>query len=153
MSLEESMSTLAESNLKLAAAMTNYANVMQSIASSNPGAIVAAPAGAAAETTGTETSTKATGKRRTKAEIAADAAAEVAANNAAADEVDPFAEEAPAKPVTAEDIRTLIMGVKAKDTAAALEIIKSVGAATLSQIAEKDFDKVVAACAKHGVTL
>lgn len=152
--------SLEESQVKLADAMTKYAAVMERML--EQGVVLIVPADHPAVAGAAAGETKAPGKRRTQAEIAAAAKAEVkdlaaAGKKDETTEIDPFAEDEPAgdasKVYTADDIRKLILGVKAKDAAKALEIIKGVGVATLSQIPEAEYPKVASACAKLGVTL
>lgn len=157
MSLEQSMTTLAEANLVLAKAMTQYATVMQAHLSANG---VAVPAAAAAATNDEPAAAadKPKGTRRTKAQIDADAAAEVAALAAknAASEPDPFAdeqEEVEEAALTADDIRKLVLKVKEKNPEHALGILKKIGVSTLAKIEEKDYPEVVRLAGKCGVTL
>jgi hypothetical protein len=156
MSLEQSMQDLAASNTELAAAMRNYAAVMQSIAAKNPDHIVTAPQ----STPDSAPPEKTKSKRRTQAEIAADAKAETAALAAEADteqagEADPFADEAeettPA--LTAAVIRDLVLRVKAKNASHALQLLEKVGVKTLSAIPEAQYPKVVELAKKVGVEL
>lgn len=159
MSLEQSMQDLAASNLELAAAMRNYAGVMQSIASSKPTELVAPTATDATDAT---PETPAMRKRRTKAEIEADAKAEADAlrasqgADAGEEEADPFADEEPAAPkaITKDDVRTLILAVKnTKGDDVAKKLLEKLGVKTLGTITEKDYPKVVELCGKVGVTL
>jgi hypothetical protein len=160
MSLEDSMSTLAASNLKLAESMNRYATVMENIAAGNPDRVVVANVTTEARTGGSvDGAEKPKGTRRTKAQIDADAKAEADALRAdtKTEELDPFAEDEPAattkKEVTLDDIRGLLMAVKDKDRDAAIKILKAVGAETISKIDAKSFDKVIALAAKEGVTI
>lgn len=158
MSLEESMNTLAESNLKLAAAMSHYASVMQAVAAGNPTAVVA-PSNPPAATDATPEKAKGKGGRKSNAEKEAEAAAK-AADNGEADpfndggEADPFADDEPATPaLTAEVIRGLVLKVKEKNKDHAMGLLKKLGVSTLGQIKEEDYPKVVELAAKVGVTL
>lgn len=154
MSLEVSMNTLAESNNALAQAMTRYAAVMESHLSANGSTPTIATK--SDETAAPE---KVAGKRRSKAEIAADAKAEVATLalvDAPKTEVDPFAEESEEMEETqlsADDIRALVLKVKAKSADLALGILKKIGVTTLAKIEEKDYPEVVRLAAKVGVEL
>jgi hypothetical protein len=156
MSLEDSMSTLAASNLKLAESMNRYATVMENIAAGNPDRVIVA--NVASGEAPVSTTDKPKGKRRTQAEIAADAKAEADALRDAnkSDEIDPFAEDEPAaaaKEITLDDVRGLLMKLKDKDIDAAKAVLKAVGAETISKIDAKSFGKVVDLCKKEGVTL
>lgn len=158
MSLESAME-------KLAVAMTGYAEKMQAmldqgvvlIVDAKHPAVAGGTPAAPAEDAGTPEKTR---KRRTQAEMKADEKIEAAkaAASAEPEAVDPFADEVEdeeeQRVITAEDIRTLVMGVKEKKgQETALKVIKAVGAETLGKIAAKDYARVVELCGKLGVTL
>jgi hypothetical protein len=169
------MKDLAESNRELASAMRNYAGVMQGIADKNPTHIVAAPqiTNNAADAGPTPEAAKEKGKGGRKSQADKDAAAKAdtkaqagaaadadpfAADTNGADEPDPFGSDEPAAAaapaLTAEAIRGLIIRVKnEKGEAAAKKVLAHVGVATLSQIKEADYQKVVDFCARGGVKL
>lgn len=159
MSIEETMKLQADAMNNLAAAMNNYASVMQAVAAGNPGSVVAPAAAAGQPTTDAAPPEKKKGGRppKDKTPPAADAIDEAAnAFGEGEAEEDPFGEEpaAPAqKALTAEDIRGLVLKVKAKNKDHALALLKKIGVSTLGQIQEKDFEKVVELAGKVGVTL
>lgn len=157
MSLEESMATLAASNIKLADAMTRYAGVMENISKGNPTSAVTATAGDAAKPQ-TAAQKKAAEKAAAEAASAggADPFAEPGAD--AGGEADPFGADAPAEEtapaITAADIKKLVLKVKeVKGADIAMKLLKSVGVDTLGKIAEKDYEKVVENAKKVGVSL
>ena len=143
MSLEESM-------LKLAASMDRYADTLDRISKSNPTQIAVATGGTAGETAEAPVADKKPGRGKAKA-------VEAAPEPEAAEEVDPFADEAAeeeaAPELTAEVIRALIMKVKEKNKDHAMAIIKKVGADTISKIDPKQYEKVVELAGKVGVSL
>lgn len=149
MSIEDTLSKLADSQNALASAMTNYANVMQAIAAGNPSSIVAPTGG---DNTGTGSDAPAEKKPRGRAAANAKAAAA-----AAAAEPDPFGDDAggeEAEPeLTADVIRKVVLKVKDKNKDHALALLKKIGVDTLSKIEEKDYPKVIELAGKVGVTL
>lgn len=173
MSLEESMSTLAESNNRLAAALDKYAGVIEGLASANGvafagGTPVASGNSDAGSDAGSEGATGTTKrKRRTAAEIAADAKAEAdklagkTADGDGSNEPDPFGDDAdpfgdaePEKPaLTADSIRALVLKVRDKDKALATGLLKKLGVDTLAKIEPAQYEKVVELAGKVGVTL
>lgn len=159
MSLEESMATLAESNLKLAAAMDRYASIIEKV-----GVQVQVANGTAAATSETPAATAATtdkpargGKGKGKPAAASEP------ESPKLDEFgDPISDDSEndafdvggtaAREYTEADVRAAVTGVKdqvSKD--AALAIIKGAGAANLAQIDKSKYGYVIAEAAKHGV--
>lgn len=155
MSLEQSMTTLAESNLKLAEAMNKYAAVMSSLAEKGvtvlTGEVTAAPA-AAADAGETE------GKKRGRP-AKAEKPTEPKAEKPTEPESDPFADDDDGlgdetQTYTAEQIKNAIKAVKEKKGKdEALGILTAIGVATIGQITEAQYAKVADLCKKAGVSV
>ena len=148
MSLEDSMQTLAESNLKLAAAMDNYAAAIEkfgSMAVAQPGD---APAAATEKAAPAEKAPATKGKGRGKA------AAKAEPETKADDDDDGFGgeggeAEVPEK-LTGDQVKAKLLEVRDAygDKAPALKIINDLGYNAIPDVKAADYQKVWAACEK-----
>ena len=146
MSLEDSMKTLAESNLKLAAAMDNYAATIEKFGSM----VVAQPGVAAEPSPEPEPAEK-------PAPAAKKAAAKKAEPEAKADDDAGFGEddgfdgeaEVPEK-LTGDQVKAKLLEVRDAygDKAPALKIINDLGYNAIPDVKAADYQKVWAACEK-----
>lgn len=164
MSLEESMKAQADAMNNLANAMNRYATLMEKVAAAG-GLSLPAPTAPSDPTPTPEPSAAATTPKATRGRKATTEKATTPAANAEVDafeeggdtgaEEDPFGEAAApaAKAITAEDIRTVVLKVKEKNKDHALKLLAAVGVTTLSQIQEKDYQKVIDLAKKVGVSL
>lgn len=146
MSLEDSMQTLAESNLKLAAAMDNYAATIEKFGSM----VVAQPGDAPAAATEKAPATK--GKGRGKA--ATKAEPETKGDDAGFGDDDGFGgeggeAEVPEK-LTGDQVKAKLLEVRDAygDKAPALKIINDFGYSAIPDVKPADYQKVWAACEK-----
>ena len=144
MSLEDSMKTLAESNLKLAAAMDNYAATIEKFGSmvvAQPGD---APAAATEKAAPAEKAPATKGKGRGKAATKAD-------DDAGFSDDDGFDGEAevPEK-LTGDQVKAKLLEVRDAygDKAPALKIINDLGYNAIPDVKAADYQKVWAACEK-----
>lgn len=150
MSLEDSMKTLAESNLKLAAAMDSYAATIEKFGSmvvAQPGD---APAAATEKAAPAEKAPATKGKGRGKA--ATKAEPETTGDDGAA-EGDGFGDEGAAEvpdKLTADQVKAKLLEVRDAygDKAPALKIINDLGYNAIPDVKPADFQKVWAACEK-----
>ena len=151
MSLEDSMKTLAESNLKLAAAMDNYAATIEKFGSmvvAQPGD---APAAATEKAAPAEKAPATKGKGRGKAATKAEPEAKADDDDAGFGEDDGFDGEAevPEK-LTGDQVKAKLLEVRDAygDKAPALKIINDLGYNAIPDVKAADYQKVWAACEK-----
>lgn len=152
MSLEDSMKTLAESNLKLAEAMDNYAGIIEKFGSmvvAQPGD---APAAATEKAAPAEKAPATKGKGRGKA--ATKAEPETKADDAGFGDDDGFGgeggeAEVPEK-LTGDQVKAKLLEVRDAygDKAPALKIINDLGYNAIPDVKAADYQKVWAACEK-----
>lgn len=152
MSLEDSMKTLAESNLKLAAAMDSYAATIEKFGSM----VVAQPGDApAAATEKAAPAEKAPAKKAAAKKAAAKKAEpETQADDAGLGDDDGFGgeggeAEVPEK-LTGDQVKAKLLEVRDAygDKAPALKIINDLGYNAIPDVKAADYQKVWAACEK-----